>query len=75
MKGFKRSSSSKAWQAGRFPTQAEKLRLYRSIATMDRSAPLPALPDQRPTWREAAACARDWQLSKLAERLEGLAER
>ena len=61
--------------AGRFPTQAEKLRLYRSIATMDRSAPLPALLDQRPTWDKAAALARDWQLKKLAERLEGLAER
>jgi DNA polymerase-1 len=61
--------------AGRFPTQAEKLRLYRLIATMDRTAPLPTLPDQRPTWDKAAALAREWQLRKLAERLEGLAER
>jgi DNA polymerase I len=67
-------SLEKAIAAGRFPTQAEKLRLYRSIATMDRSAPLPALPDQRPSWRHAAALARDWQLNKLAERLGGLAE-
>ena len=67
-------SLENAIAAGRFPTQAEKLRLYRSIATMDQSAPLPALPDQIPTWHEAAALARDWQLKKLAERLEGLAE-
>jgi DNA polymerase-1 len=71
----KYGSLENAIAAGRFPTQAEKLRLYRSIATMDRSAPLPALPDQKPTWHEAAAFAGDWHLNKLAERLEGLAER
>ena len=32
-------SLENAIAAGRFPAQAEKLRLYRSIATMDRSAP------------------------------------
>jgi DNA polymerase-1 len=67
-------SLENAIAAGRFPAQAEKLRLYRSIATMDRSAPLPTLPDQRPTWHKAAALAQDWQLKKLAERLGGLAE-
>src|SRR5437899_3035134 len=35
---------------GSFAAQAEKLRLYRSIAAMDASAPLPALSDQTPTW-------------------------
>ncbi len=64
-------SLENAIAAGRFPNQAEKLRLYRSIATMDRSAPLPSLPDQKPTWDKAAALARDWQLKKLAERLSG----
>jgi len=68
-------SLENAIAAGRFQTQAEKLRLYRSIAAMDRSAPLPALSDQRPTWHKAAASARDWQLKKLSERLEGLAVR
>jgi DNA polymerase-1 len=67
-------SLENAIAAGRFPAQAEKLRLYRSVATMDRSAPLPALPDQKPTWSRAAALAQDWQLKKLAERLAGLAE-
>lgn len=59
--------------AGRFPVQAEELRLYRSIATMDRSAPLPALRNQVPTWERASALAREWDLNRLAERLAELA--
>ena len=62
-------SLENAIAAGRFPTQADTL-----LATMDRSAPLPALPDQRPTWTAAGALAREWQLKKLAERLDGLAQ-
>ena len=69
----KYGSLEKALAAGRFAIQAEKLRLYRSIATMDKTAPLLAIRNQKPTWDKAAALARDWQLNKLAERLEGLA--
>jgi DNA polymerase-1 len=58
--------------AGRFPTQADDLRLYRRIATMDPSAPLPALADQVPTWDKATALAREWELPRLAERLDVL---
>ena len=54
---------------GRFATEADRLRLYRSIATMDSSAPLPDLPDQTPTWGMAAGLAREWELSRLADRL------
>jgi DNA polymerase-1 len=54
---------------GRFPAAAEKLRLYRRIATMNASAPLPALDDQTPSWGEAAELARDWGLNRLADRL------
>jgi DNA polymerase I len=54
---------------GRFAAQAEELRLYRSIATMDASAPLPCLGDQMPTWGEAAALVREWELNRLADRL------
>jgi DNA polymerase I len=61
-----------ALAAGRFPTQAEALRLYRRIATMDASAPIPALPDQTPTWSKAAALAREWDLNRLADRLDEL---
>jgi DNA polymerase-1 len=58
---------------GRFPAQAEDLRLYRRIATMDACAPLPALDDQTPTWAEASALAREWELDRLADRLAELA--
>jgi exodeoxyribonuclease-3 len=60
--------------AGRLGEQSEMLRLYRSIATMDSSAPLPALPDQIPTWAQASSLVRDWGLNQLADRLEELAK-
>jgi DNA polymerase-1 len=60
--------------AGRFVEQAKMLRLYRSIATMDASASLPALPDQTPTWTHASHLVRDWELSQLADRLEEMAK-
>jgi DNA polymerase-1 len=69
----KYGSLESAIAAGRLASHAETLRLYRSIATMDKSAPLPALRNQKPTWVKAAALARDWQLNRLADRLDGLA--
>ena len=63
-----------ALQSGRFPVQAEALRLYRRIATMDASAPLPSLRAQRPTWARASQLAREWQLNRLADRLAELAK-
>jgi exodeoxyribonuclease III len=59
--------------AGRYAAHAERLRLFRSIATMNPKAPLPSLRDQRPRWKAAAALARKWRLMKLAERLDALA--
>ena len=59
--------------AGRFAAQKDKLLLYKSIATMDKSAPLPPLRNQNPSWDKAAKLARSWNLKKLAERLEALA--
>ena len=59
-----------ALAAGRFPAQAESLRLFRSIATMNPKAPLPSLRSQKPTWSKAAALARNWELNQLAKRLE-----
>jgi len=61
--------------AGRFAREAANLRLYRSIATMNRRAPLPRLSDQKPTWGKAADMARDWELQQLAGRLTDLASR
>ena len=61
-----------ALEQGRFAAEADALRLYRHIATMDRDAPLPPLDDQQPTWPRAAALAGEWGLGRLAGRLEAL---
>ena len=55
---------------GRFAAEAELLRLYRRIATMDRAAPLPALPDVAPDWPAAAEHARRLGLPGVAGRFE-----
>ena len=70
----KYGSLEKLLAAGRFAAQADDLRLYRSIATMNRSAPLPSLKCQIPTWARASALARQWELNRLADRLAGLAQ-
>ena len=62
-----------ALAAGRFSAQAEELRLYRRIATLDASAPLPSLADQSPTWAEASKLVESWGLGNLAGRLAALA--
>jgi DNA polymerase-1 len=66
-------SLSAALEAGLFQAQADKLRLFRLIATMDASAPLPSLADQTPTWVSASSLARNWGLNQLADRLDGMA--
>jgi DNA polymerase-1 len=62
-----------ALEAGRFSAQAEELRIYRRMATLDASAPLPPLEDQMPQWAEASTFVRRWGLNALAERLAALA--
>ena len=62
-------SLSDMLEAGLFQTQSKMLRLYRLIATMDASAPLPSLADQAPTWVSASSLARRWGLKQLADRL------
>jgi DNA polymerase-1 len=69
----KYATLDEAFAAGQLTAQADQLRLYRRIATMDPAAPLPALDDQVPTWQKAAALARDWELNRLAERFDQLA--
>jgi DNA polymerase-1 len=61
-----------ALEAGRFAAQADELRLYKRMATLDASAPLPPLPDQEPTWERAAELARSWGANLVAERLAAL---
>lgn len=50
--------------------------LYKRIATMVRTAPLPPVPEGivAPTWDTAAELARAWELKALAERLTQLAQ-
>jgi DNA polymerase I len=66
-------SLEQAIAEGRFLEQADQLRLYRRLATMDPTAPLPELDDQVPTWDKGPALARRWELARLADRLDELA--
>ena len=58
-----------ALTAGRFAAQAEELRLYRRIATLDASAPLPPLEDQSPLWAEASDLLSSWGMNQVADRV------
>jgi hypothetical protein len=40
---------------------------------MDAKAPVPSLADQEPTWSSASDFARDWELNRLADRLNEMA--
>lgn len=55
---------------GRFAAEADALRLYRRLATLDRTAPLPPLPDSVPDWHAGAARARELGLGGVARNLE-----
>jgi len=61
-----------AFADGQLASQAEQLRIYRHIATMDAAAPLPALDDVLPSWDKAGALAREWELGRLAQRFDEL---
>ena len=63
-----------ALEAGRFSAQAEDLRLYRRIATLDASAPLPPLEDQSPLWAEASNLLRRWGMNQVADRVAARVE-
>jgi DNA polymerase-1 len=62
-----------ALAAGRFSSQADELRLYRRIASLDAEAPLPPLPDAQPDFARASKLAREWGLGQLADRLAAMA--
>jgi len=64
-------SLEEAISAGRFAAIAEELRLYRRIASLDASAPLPPLEDQAPTWAEASSLLSSWGMNAVAERVAG----
>jgi DNA polymerase-1 len=55
--------------AGRFAAEADALRTYRQVATLDASAPLPELVDHEPDWDACAVSAQELGLEGLARRL------
>ena len=67
-------SLDEAIAAGRFTALAEELRLYRRIASLDASAPLPPLPDQTPSWAEASSLLSAWGMNAVAERVAARAK-
>jgi DNA polymerase-1 len=62
-----------ALDAGRFAAQADELRVYKRMATLDAGAPLPPLDDQTPTWAAASDFVRNLGMNALADRLALLA--
>ncbi len=67
-------SLEEAIAGGRFTALAEELRLYRRIASLDASAPLPPLPDQTPSWAEASSLLSTWGMNAVAERVAARAK-
>jgi DNA polymerase-1 len=59
---------------GRFAAQAEELKMFRRMATMDASAPLPPLRSQTPKWAEASSFVRELGLNALADRIAALSK-
>jgi DNA polymerase-1 len=57
-------------EAGRFAAEADALRTFRHVATLDRTAPLPPIADLDPDWEAAAAAARQLGLERVAARFE-----
>ncbi|TML50132.1 MAG: 5'-3' exonuclease [Actinobacteria bacterium] len=64
------SSLEQMLAEGRFVAEADALRLYRRLAALDRSAPIPPLPDIDPDWAALAKRASSLGLGGLAGRLE-----
>ncbi len=58
---------------GRFADEAEALRIYLRVATLDPSLVLPPLPDREPDWKAGAAAADLLGLGRLAGMLETVA--
>jgi DNA polymerase-1 len=56
-------------ETGRLSSEAEALRAFRQIATLQANAPLPPLPDAVPDWVSGATLAERWGLGALTRRL------
>jgi DNA polymerase-1 len=62
-------------EEGRFAAQADELRMYRQMATLDASAPLPRIDDQVPQWAGASSFLRGLGMNAVADRVAAMAER
>lgn len=54
--------------AGGFPDQADALRVYLHMTTLQADAPIPKLPDVEPDWGAGADLAEGWGLAGVARR-------
>ena len=59
---------------GRFAAQADELRMYKQMATLDASAPVPAVDDQVPKWAEASSFLRGLGMNAVADRVAAMAD-
>jgi len=55
--------------AGRFQAEAANLLVFRQIATLDPTAPVPDVPDREPDWEAGARAAEKLGVPRLAARL------
>ncbi len=62
-------------EEGRFAAQADELRMYRQMATLDPSAPVPSVDDQVPQWAEASSFLRGLGMNAVADRVAAMADR
>ena len=58
-------------EAGGFPDQADALRDYLKITTLQPDAKIPDLPDTDPDWEAGGALAEAWGLAGVAKRMAG----
>jgi DNA polymerase I len=65
---LKHGSLEACLEAGGFPDQADVLRGYLHMTTVQRDAPLPDLPDVDPDWEAGAALTESWGLAGVARR-------
>ena len=61
-------------EEGRFAAQADELRMYKQMATLDAAAPVPAVDDQVPRWAEASSFLRGLGMNAVADRVAAMAD-
>jgi DNA polymerase I len=56
-------------EAGGFPDQADALRDYLKITTLQADAKVPDMPDTEPDWAKGAALTESWGLAGVSKRM------